>query len=70
MVAHPSKFYTISTVLFHKYGGENVAFTNFMSNFSTFVPTKATVKLANGNMGNSQGIGIFNVLFLTVPLCI
>ena len=58
MVAPPSKFYTVSTVLFHKDGGANVAVTNFMSHCSMFVPTKATVKLANGNTGHDQRIGI------------
>ena len=29
-----------------------------MSQLSMFVPTKATVKLANGNTGHAQGIGI------------
>ena len=58
MVAPPSKFYTVSTALFHKYGGANVAVTNCMSHFSMFVSTKATVKLANGNTGHAQGIGI------------
>ena len=58
MVAPPSKFYTVSTVLFHKDGGANVAVTNCMSHFSMFVTTKATVKLANGNTGHAQGIGI------------
>ena len=58
VVAPPTKFYTVSTVLFHKDGGANVAVTNCMSHFSMFVPTKATVKLANGNTGNAQGIGI------------
>ena len=58
MVASPSKFYTLSTVLFHKYGGANVAVTNCMSHFSMFVPTKSTVKLDNGNTGHAQGIGI------------
>ena len=53
-----TKVYTVSTVLFHKYRGENVAVTNYMSHFSMFVPTKATVKLDNGNMVHSQGIGI------------
>ena len=52
------KGYTVSTVLFHKYRGANIAVTNFMSHFSMFVPTKATVKLANGNKVNSQIIGI------------
>ena len=50
--------HSLSTVLFHKYGGENVAVTNFMSHFSMFVPTKDTVKLSNGNTGHVQGIGI------------
>ena len=31
---------------------------NFMSHFYMFVTTKATVKLANENMGHAQGIGI------------
>ena len=44
--------------LFHKYGGADVAVTNFMSNFSMLVPTKATVKLANVNTGHAQVIGI------------
>ena len=59
MVTCPSKFYTVSTVLFHKYVGANVAVTNWMSHFSIFVPTKATVKMANVNMGRVQGIWIF-----------
>ena len=42
VVAPPSKFYTVSTVLFHKYGGANVEVTNCMSHFSMFVPTKDT----------------------------
>ena len=34
-----------------------------------FPPTKATVKLANGDTGNAQGIGIIlYVIFLTVTL--
>ena len=63
MVAHPSKFHTVSTVLFHKYGGANVAVTNFMSQFSMFIQTKANVKLANGNMGCAQVIGIVLYFF-------
>ena len=57
----------VSTVLFHKYGGENVAVTNCMSHFSIFVPTKATVKLANGKTGHDQGIGIILFRF---PNCL
>ena len=63
MVAPPSKFYTVSNVLFHKDGGVNVSVTNLMSHFSMFVPTKATVKLANGNTGHAQVIGIILCCF-------
>ena len=45
-------------MFFYKNGGANVAVTNFMSKISMFVPTKATVKLTNGNTGHAQGIGI------------
>ena len=58
VVAPTSIFFTVSTLLFHKDGGANDAVTNFMSHFSMFVPTKATIKLANGNTVNAQGIGI------------
>ena len=58
MVAPTLKFYTVSAVLFHKYGGENIAVTNCMSYFSIFVPTKATAKLDNVKTGHAQGIGI------------
>ena len=58
MVAPPSKIYRVSTVLIHKYGGVNVAVTYCMSHISMFVPTKSTVKLANGNTIRVQGIGI------------
>ena len=50
-------------MLFHKYGGANVAVTNFMSHSYMSVPTKATVKLANGNTGHAQGIGIILCCF-------
>ena len=51
-------FYTVSTVLFHKYGRANVEVTNCMSQFSMFVPTKSTVKLDSVNTGYAQGIGV------------
>ena len=63
MVAPPSRFYTISTDFFHKDGGANVAVTNCMSQFSMFVPTKATVKLSNVNTVHAQVIGIILCLF-------
>ena len=52
------KMYTVSTVLFHKYVGANVAVKNCISQFSIFFPTKATVKMANGNTVHTQWIGI------------
>ena len=59
VVAPTSNNYTDYTVLFHKYGGANVSFKHFMSQCSMFVPTKATVKLDNGNTVHNQRIGIF-----------
>ena len=64
VAAPPSEFNTVSTVLFHKYGGKNIAVTNCMSQFYMFVLTNTTVKLANGNTGHAQGIGIILCLFL------
>ena len=55
--------YIVFTVLFHKDEGENVAVTNCMSHFSMFVPTKANVKMSNGNTGHAQGIEIILCLF-------
>ena len=54
VAAPPSNFYTVSTVLFIKDVGAYVSVENSMSQFSMFVPTKATVKLDNGNMGHVQ----------------
>ena len=58
LVAPTSEFYIVSTVFFQKYREVKVVVTNCMSQFSMFVPTKATVKLANGNTLNSQGIAM------------
>ena len=58
VVAPPSKFYTVSTVLFHKYRRENVTVNNCMSHFSMFFSTKATMKMDNGNTVHAQGIEI------------
>ena len=59
LVVYPTSIvFTVSTVLFHKDGGANVAVTHCMSHFYMFVSTKATVKLANVNTGHAQGIGI------------
>ena len=70
VVAPPSKFNIVYTVLFHKYVGSNVSVKSCMSHFSMFVPTKATVKLANGNTAHAQKLGLFYVVSLTVPLYI
>ena len=61
-------FYTVSNVLFHKYGGVNVAVTNCMSHFSMFVPTKYNMKLANVNLVHAQGIGIILCRFPNGPI--
>ena len=50
--------YTVSTVLFHKYVGAKFSVANCMSHFNMLVPTKANVKLANGNTGHAQLIGV------------
>ena len=75
VVAPPSKFYTVSTVLFHKYGGTNVSVTKFMSHYSMFVPTKATLKMDNLNTGHAQVIGVIlcrftncSIIYPVVPV--
>ena len=75
VVPNSSKFYTISTVLFHRYGGANVGITNFMSHFYMFVPSKDILKIARGNTGHAQGIGIilcsftnFTIIYPMVPV--
>ena len=55
-------------MLFYKYGGANVAVTNFMSHFYIFVTTKATVKLDNGKTGHVQVIGIILCRFLNYSI--
>ena len=42
VVAPPSKFYPVFTVLFHRYGGENVYVTNCMSHFLMIVSNRST----------------------------
>ena len=68
MVSPSSILYTVYIVLFHKYVGENVAVTDCMSHFSMFVPTNSHVKLANGNMGHAQVIGIILCHFTSCPI--
>ena len=68
LVFAPSlKLYIVSTVLFHKYVGANIAVANFMSNFFMSFPTKATVKLSNRNTGRVQVIGIVLCCFPNCP---
>ena len=75
VVAPSSSIYTVSTVLSHKYGGANFSVTNFMSWFSMVFLTKATVELANENMGHAQIISIIIwhftnciIIYLVVPV--
>ena len=58
VVATSSKSYTVPSMLFHKYGQANVPVKKIISHFYMLVPTKSDVKLAKGNMGLAQGIGI------------
>ena len=60
-------FFTVSTVLFHKNGGANAAVKNCMLHFSIFVPTKATMKSANGNTVHAQLIGL---VLCSFPKCL
>ena len=58
VITTPSIVFAVSTVLFHKYLGANVYVPNCMLHFYMFAPTKATVELANGNTGHTQGVRI------------
>ena len=49
MFAPHSELFTVSTVLFHKYGRENIGVANCLSRFSMSVPDKVKVKLSNSN---------------------
>ena len=68
LVAPFSKIYTVSTVLFHKYGGANVRVKNWMSHFSMFVPTKVNVKLVMKKRNTPKKLGLSYVSPLTYPL--
>ena len=59
VVDPPSKFYAVSTVLFYKHWGVNVAVKKFLPHFSVFVPTKANVKPDNVNKDMTQELGLF-----------
>ena len=64
LVVDPSSnLHTVSTMFFCKDRGSNVAVKNLTSRFSMFFPTRATVKLANGNMWHTQWIGIISCFF-------
>ena len=68
LVAPSSRFHTVSTVLFHKYGGANYGVANFMSHFSMFFPTKVNVKFSNLNTIHSLVIGVILCSFPTCPI--
>ena len=68
VVAHSSNFNTVSTLLSHNDGGVNFSVTDFMSHFSMFVPTKATVKFDNVNTGHAQFIWIVLCNFPNFPI--
>ena len=52
------KSYTVSTMLFQKYGGENIGVANYLSGFLLLLLDRVNIKLNDGNMGHIQGIGI------------
>ena len=62
------KYFIHYLLFFHKYGGTDFGFTNFMSHFLMFVPTKANVKFSSRNMGHDQEIGIILCSFLNFPI--
>ena len=68
VVTPSSKFYKVYTVLFYKYVGANISVANCMLHFSMFSPTKANVKLSNGNMGHDQWVGIILCCFCNCPI--
>ena len=68
VVTPSSKFYTFSTVLFHKYIEANFYVTNSMLHFSMFVATKVTVKLSNRKTVHFQIIGINLCHFPNCPI--
>ena len=55
-------------MLFCEYGGNNFSVTNCMSHSSMFVSTKAILKLANGNTGYVQVIGVILYHFPNLPI--
>ena len=56
MVVLESKFYTVSTMLFHKDRRTNFEVAKFVSHFSMSLTTKVNIKLANGKRGEAQEI--------------
>ena len=69
-VEPPSKCYTVSNALFHKYGGVNVAVTNFMSHFSIFPQPMPLWNWPMEAQDMPKELGLFYVAFLTVRLYI
>ena len=55
-------------MFFHKYGGANIAVTNFLLHFSLFLATKENMKEDNGKTGHAQIIWIILCHFLNCPI--
>ena len=70
LVASSSKFYTVSTVLFHKYVGANVAVKNCMSHFLHLSQPRSPWNWLMETRYMPKELVIFFVAFLTVPLYI
>ena len=52
-----SKFYTVLTICFHKYGRKNVKATNYLSHWSTIVLVRENMKLFGANKIRTKYIG-------------
>ena len=68
VVALSSNFYTVSTMLFHKYVVSNDGVMNWMLQFFMFISTKASMRLSNVNMVHAWGIRNILCFYLNDPL--
>ena len=66
----PSNFFTVSTLLFHKYVGANVAVTNFKSHFLYLSQPRPLWNWPIETRDMPKGLEFFYVVFLTVVLYI
>ena len=70
VVAPPSKIYTVSTVLFRRYGGSNFAVKIACLTFLCFLPLMALWNWLMETRDMTKELILFYIVFLTVPLYI